>query len=70
MNRPISEQDHDSCFHGPRVKGARRNGTFVAHHIRFPDELFHKIEAEAKRREWSFAHMVRHLCEAAIDGVE
>jgi len=33
-------------------------------------ELFNQIHAEARRRHWTFSHMVRHLCEASINGIE
>lgn len=36
----------------------------------FPPELFNQIQAEAAKRGWSFSHMVIHLCEASIDGIE
>ena len=54
----------------PQVRGRRRNGRIVVSNIRFPDKLYHEIVAEAKKREWSFSHMVRHLCEASIEGIE
>lgn len=38
--------------------------------IVFSIGLFDKILTEAKSREWSFGRMVRHLCEASIDGIE
>lgn len=38
--------------------------------IEFATPLFEQILAEAKSRGWSFARMVRHLCEASIDGIE
>lgn len=38
--------------------------------IRWPRELHDQIEAEAKLRGWSFSAMVRHLCEASIEGIE
>ena len=38
--------------------------------IRFTDDLYFKIKEEAKQHNWPFARMVRHLCEASIDGIE
>lgn len=38
--------------------------------ITFPEELFEQIKAEAEQRGWTFSHMVRHLCEASIEGIE
>lgn len=38
--------------------------------IRWSKSLHDQIDAEAIRRGWSFSRMVRHLCEASIDGIE
>ena len=38
--------------------------------IRFTAELHKQINAEAQKRGWSFSQMVRHLCEASIEGIE
>lgn len=38
--------------------------------VGFPTGLYEQIKAEANLRQWSFAHMVRHLCEASIGGIE
>jgi len=38
--------------------------------ITFTEELFNQIELEARQRGWTFSHMVRHLCEASIEGIE
>lgn len=38
--------------------------------IRWPKPLHDQIMAEAVKRGWSFSRMVRHLCEASIDGIE
>lgn len=38
--------------------------------IRWPRSLYDQIESEAKLRGWSFSHMVRHLCEASVNGIE
>jgi hypothetical protein len=48
-----------------RIKRGRRSIE-----IRFSEPLYAAILAEAKLREWSFSHMVRHLCEASINGIE
>lgn len=53
----------------PGGKHYRRKGRFNVH-IAFPDPLYLQILAEATQRQWSFAHMVRHLCESSIDGIE
>lgn len=45
--------------------GYRRVTTII-----WGDELFDQIYAEAKKRGWSFSRMVRHLCEASIEGIE
>lgn len=50
---------------GTRIKKGRRTVE-----IRWPEPLFLAVKAEADKREWSFGHMVRHLCEASIDGIE
>lgn len=36
----------------------------------FNAELHKHILKEAKSRKWTFSHMVRHLCEASIEGIE
>ncbi len=56
--------------HRPQVTTRRRGGRIVVSNIRFPDPLYFAILAEATKREWSFSHMVRHLCEASIEGIE
>lgn len=38
--------------------------------IRWTKSLHTQIKAEAKHRGWSFGRMVRHLCEASIEGIE
>ena len=48
-----------------RIKKGRRSIE-----VKFPEYLFQQIQAEARQREWSFGHMVRHLCEASIEGIE
>ncbi len=54
----------------------RQNQQPTTHHGRvtrsvwFTEELGKQIYDEAKRRNISFAAMVRHLCEASIDGIE
>lgn len=49
--------------------GERRHG-----HVRiqttYTPELFGQILNEANRRGWTFSAMVRHLCEASIEGIE
>lgn len=40
------------------------------HSVWFNEELSKQIAEEARRRSWSFSHMVRFLCEASIEGIE
>lgn len=47
------------------VRGKLRQTSVV-----FNQELFDQIKAEALSRGWTFGHMVRHLCEASIEGIE
>lgn len=56
-------------FRVPLYKGQRRNGRpYIG--VRFPEALMNQIIEEAKRRQWSVAHTIRHLCEASIEGIE
>ncbi len=68
VNRPIEEQGLDSK-HKMQATGQLRH---KRRHVRvsFTQELFDQISKEALRREWGFSHMVRHLCEASIEGIE
>ncbi len=36
----------------------------------FGEELYSQIRTEAIRRRWPMARMIRHLCEASIEGIE
>lgn len=38
--------------------------------VSFGTELFEQIRKEAAERGWGVARMVRHLCEASIEGIE
>lgn len=51
------------------AKGTIREGR-LRFEIAFSPKLADKIRTEATLRGWSFGRMVRHLCEAAIDGIE
>ena len=52
-----------------RAKGHRR-AKGLEQHIYFNPELHEQIRLEAVKRRWTFSHMVRHLCEASIEGIE
>lgn len=60
FHRPIDYQAQ-----GQRIKGGRR-----AVVVAFPEPLLDQIRAEAIKRGWSVSRMVRHLCEASIEGIE
>ncbi len=38
--------------------------------VRLPDSLYEQILSEAIKRQWPVARMIRHLCEASIEGIE
>lgn len=38
--------------------------------ITFTVGLHKQIDDEARSRSWTFSRMVRHLCEASIEGIE
>jgi len=67
-NTRIEDQDLDSK-HKLQAKGQRRHDRRQVK-VSFTEELFQQIMAEANRHEWGFSHMVRHLCEASIEGIE
>lgn len=48
-----------------RVKGNR-----VVLTIYLDQPLLLQIKAEADRRGWAISRMIRHLCEASIEGIE
>ncbi len=50
-------------FRHPRYKAAMEQTIY------FNDELHEAIRREARSRGWTFSHMVRHLCEASIEGI-
>ncbi len=68
VNRLI-EEEGPTTKHKMQATGQHRHNR---RHVKvsFTKELFDQISAEALRREWGFSHMVRHLCEASIDGIE
>ncbi len=51
------------------AKGSARDTGRRDTKIAFPEALFNQIRDEAIKRGWSFARMVRHLCEASIEGI-
>lgn len=38
--------------------------------VRFPEELWKQMRLEALSRGWGMQRMIRHLCEASIEGIE
>lgn len=55
-----------------RIVGRRKSiapGGMISTSVSFNEELFLDIMAEAKSRKWPFSRLVRHLCEASIDGI-
>lgn len=38
--------------------------------VTFGPELFESIRKEAATRDWPMSRMIRHLCEASIEGIE
>lgn len=51
------------------AQGTRcRHGRLVSCY--FNEELFLAIQKEAVARGWPLGRMIRHLCEASIEGVE
>lgn len=70
VNRPadpfsISEQ----CRNCKPANGYRRKGRKAAE-VLFDSMLHEQIRQEAISRGWSFSRMVRHLCDASIEGIE
>lgn len=61
-----AEWEQSTTALGYRRKG--HHGVEIACY--FNEELFDQIKVEAVRRGWTLAHMVRHLCEASIDGIK
>lgn len=61
----IREERNESTF----AKGTKRK-TGVIQSCWFNTELHEQIRLAAVKQGWTFAHMVRHLCEASIDGIE
>ncbi len=71
VNRPAHSGEINE-FDRPwlaQAKGRRRGNRFLIY-VGFSEGLFNQIRTEAARREWTMAHMVRHLCEASIEGIE
>ena len=69
MTTRIENESFTTVGRWPRYKGQRRNGRpYIG--VRFPETLMSQIILEAKRRQWSVAHTIRHLCEASIEGIE
>lgn len=61
----LREERNESC----NAKGSPRNDGFRCC-VFINAELHKHILKEAKSRKWTFSHMVRHLCEASIEGIE
>lgn len=53
-----------------RAKGTKVSSRSIEQCIWFNNELHEQIRAEAVQRGWTFSRMVRHLCEASIEGIE
>lgn len=70
VNSRKHEDDINLLHTSTTALGSVRNGTRRSVRITFPDSLFAQIRREAVRREWSFSHMVRYLCDASIEGIE
>ena len=69
MVNTFIENQELSSKHKMQAKGQHRYHRRQVK-ISFTIELFEQISKEALRREWGFSHMVRHLCEASIEGIE
>lgn len=63
----LSEVNDMDC--APKVGQHFKKGRRAVE-IRWPEPLFQAILSEATSRSWSFSRMVRHLCEASIEGIE
>lgn len=53
----------------PKVRNGRCK-TGANQSVWFNHELYDQVRAEAISRGWTFGRMVRHLCEASIEGIE
>lgn len=60
------EMRHSKQANGYLRKNSRRRNIEVG----FPKPLLDQIVAEAVKRGWSVCRMIRHLCEASIEGIE
>lgn len=67
-NRPAQrDQIADfSTWKPPKLREGKRLSVTVV----FPDGLYKQMLKEAIKRQWSMAHLIRHLCEASIEGIE
>ncbi len=68
-NKPPHPTEINDMDLGPKVGNHFKKGRRCVE-IRWPEPLFKAILAEATTRGWSFSRMVRHLCEASIEGIE
>ena len=68
VNRRMDPEFIQDQRHAPKDH-RKRYGRYLLN-VRFPEPLYRKIVAEAKLRGWTAPAMVRHLCEASIDGIE
>ncbi len=68
-NKPANPSEINDRMDRPRVGNHFNKGRRTVE-IRWPEPLFKAILAEATLRGWSFSRMVRHLCEASIEGIE
>jgi hypothetical protein len=50
------------------AKGHTQTGGIVCS-VYFNTELFNQLRAEAISRGWPMSRLIRHLCEASIDGI-
>lgn len=64
----MAEDIRDHCAAKPGAGYIARDGA-VEIKVRFSVELFQQIHNEATVRGWPIARMVRHLCEASIEGI-
>lgn len=70
MNKPyVPTGVADMNWPSPPASGILRKGRY-RYEILFGEALAKQIHDEATLRKWSFARMVRHLCEASISGIE
>lgn len=73
VNRPMDTQGIQTMnIKSPKFYGTswrRKSGRRVVE-VRFTDTMFEKLRLEAAQRGWTIPAMIRHLCEASIEGIE